>query len=413
VWRAASMPLTGEPQQLDERMTLNTVQTMKEFLPDDGCAGTLLARVWNPNGPFPGPMVVAVRAAGLFDVTEKWPTVADVLDEPNPAAALNDMGGTFVATVGEALANSALPASDSVLRFLAPVDVQVIKACGVTFADSMLERVIEERTKGDASGAGAVRAEITAVIGDNLQGLKPGSAPAMALKEVLKAKGWWSAYLEVGIGPDAEVFTKAPVMGAVGPGALVGIRSDSSWNNPEPEVVLAVNARGETVGVSLGNDVNLRDIEGRSALLLGKAKDNNASCAIGPFIRLFDATFGMDDVRKMTLDLQVAGDDGYALQGENQMSRISRDPLDLVAQTISAHHYPDGFMLFTGTLFAPTKDRDAPGAGFTHHVGDVVRIRNGWLGELCNQVTHAETAPPWHFGVRALMRNLAQRGLLG
>jgi len=388
------------------------MQTIENFLPDDGLAGALVGRVWNPSGPNAGPMVVTVRESGVIDITAAFPTVADLLDQVNPAEALRAASGTRLASVAELLANSHQPVEAPVMRFLAPVDVQVIKACGVTFADSMLERVIEERAKGDAAGAARVRAEIAGVLGDNLEGLKPGSEAAMALKAVLEAQGWWSAYLEVGIGPDAEVFTKAPVLGAVGPGAMVGIRSDSSWNNPEPEVVLAVNARSECVGVSLGNDVNLRDIEGRSALLLGKAKDNNASCAIGPFIRLFDDTFSLDDVRQMALELEVDGTDGYNLQGVNQMARISRDPLDLIAQTVKAHQYPDGFMLFTGTLFAPTKDRDAVGAGFTHHVGDVVRIRSRWLGELCNTVTHSETAPPWVFGVRSLMRNLAARGLL-
>jgi fumarylacetoacetate (FAA) hydrolase family protein len=395
---------------LDNKQT--ALHAVDRLLPDDAYAGTLLGRVWRPDGPTPGPMVVAIRAEGVFDVSARWPTVADVLDELNPADALKAAQGVFVGGLGELLANSSLPADAHVMRLLAPVDVQVIKACGVTFADSMIERVIEERAKGDAAGAVLVREQIMAVVGDNLQGMKPGSAKAMALKAVLQEQGWWSAYLEVGIGPDAEVFTKAPVLSAVGPGARVGIRSDSAWNNPEPEVVLAVNARGETVGITLGNDVNLRDIEGRSALLLGKAKDNNASCALGPFIRLFDQTFGMDDVRQMTVSLHVEGKDGYIMSGESHLARISRDPLDLVAQTTSAHQYPDGFMLFTGTLFTPTQDRDAPGSGFTHHVGDVVSIRSAWVGELCNEVEHSETAPPWQFGVRALMRNLAARGLL-
>jgi len=398
-------------QHHTSKPTLSTV--VGRLVPDDGCAGTLLGRVWNPAGPTPGPMVVAIRADGVFDVTSHWPTVADLLDEPFPAAALAAQAGVRIGDLEQVITNSQQPHSASLLHFLAPVDVQVIKACGVTFADSMLERVIEERTKGDASGAAAVREQIMAVVGSNLTGLKPGSPQAMALKAILKEQGWWSAYLEVGIGPDAEVFTKAPVLGAVGTGARVGVRSDSLWDNPEPEVVLAVNARGETVGITLGNDVNLRDIEGRSALLLGKAKDNNASCAIGPWIRLFDSTFNIDHARQMTVGLRVTGTDGYVLAGQSNLARISRDPLDLVLQTTSAHQYPDGFMLFTGTLFTPTQDRGEAGAGFTHHLGDEVRIRSSWIGELRNVVDHCEGAPPWQFGVRALMRNLAARGLLG
>jgi fumarylacetoacetate (FAA) hydrolase family protein len=250
------------------------------------------------------------------------------------------------------------------------------------------------------------------LIGTSLSEIRPGSAQAQALKELLQQKKLWSQYLEVGIGPDAEVFTKAPVLASVGHGQDIGIRADSAWNNPEPEVVLAVNSRGGIVGAALGNDVNLRDIEGRSALLLGKAKDNNASCAIGPFIRLFDAGFGLDQLRRETVHLHVSGNDGFTLRGINTMASISRDPVDLVAQTLASHQYPDGFMLFLGTLFAPTEDRDQPGGGFTHKLGDVVTIHSHWLGSLQNRVTHCETAPPWRFGLLALIGNLAERGLL-
>ena len=228
----------------------------------------------------------------------------------------------------------------------------------------------------------------------------------------MQAQGIWSQYLEVGIGKDAEVFTKAPVLSSVGTGSDVGIRTDSHWNNPEPEVVLAVNSRGVIQGAALGNDVNLRDIEGRSALLLGKAKDNNASCAIGPFIRLFDDSFTLDHVRLEVVHLRVTGEDGFVMDGVNSMDQISRDPLDLVQQVMGAHQYPDGFMLFLGTLFAPTQDRGQKGAGFTHHLGDKVCISSQHLGVLCNRVSHSETAAPWQFGLRALFNNLAARGLL-
>jgi fumarylacetoacetate (FAA) hydrolase family protein len=285
----------------------------------------------------------------------------------------------------------------------------VIKAAGVTFASSLLERVIEEQAKGDPARAEAVRAEVQAAIGTDLSQVKPGSPEAAALKGALQARGLWSQYLEVGIGPDAEVFTKAPLLSALGTGVSIGVRGDSAWNNPEPEVVLAVNSRAHIVGATLGNDVNLRDFEGRSALLLGKSKDNNGSTAIGPLIRLFDATFTLDDVRQADLTLTVTGTDGFVLEGRSTMREISRDPLDLVAQTTAMHQYPDGFVLFCGTLFAPTQDRGAPGSGFTHHVGDVVRIRSPKLGELMNRVEHSERLAPWTYGVRQLMRHLKQR----
>ena len=388
-------------------------QTALQVLPDDGLQGTLVGRVWVPNGAVPGPAVVALRPEGVFDLSAHYPTMSTLLDALAPAEAVRAATGQYLCSVDDLLANS-LPGTRDKSRpwLLAPCDLQVVKAAGVTFAASLIERVIEEQARGDASRAQALRSQVIELIGENLADIRPGSPEAMELKTLLQEKGLWSQYLEVGIGPDAEVFTKAPVLASVGCGDDIGIRSDSAWNNPEPEVVLAVNSRGQIVGATLGNDVNLRDIEGRSALLLGKAKDNNASCALGPFIRLFDASFGMDKVRSETVHLSVAGVDGYELRGINTMASISRDPSDLVAQTLAAHQYPDGFMLFLGTLFAPIEDRDQPGGGFTHHLGDLVSIQSAWLGGLHNRVAHSEAAAPWRFGLRAFMANLAQRGLL-
>jgi fumarylacetoacetate (FAA) hydrolase family protein len=320
-------------------------------------------------------------------------------------------GAARIGGAAEMLANSAFDARNPALPwFLAPCDLQAIKAAGVTFVASMLERVIEEQARGDASRAEAVRAAVVAVIGDNLSAVRPGSPEAMRLKDVLLAQGMWSQYLEVGIGPDAEIFTKSQPMSAVGTGAEVGIHPGSAWNNPEPEIVLAVNSRGEARGAALGNDVNLRDFEGRSALLLGKAKDNNASCAIGPFIRLFDAQFGIDDVRNCDLSMQVTGPEGFVMQGASSLSKISRDPLDLVGQAIGANHqYPDGLVLFLGTMFAPTQDRHGPGQGFTHVVGDIVTVSTPRLGTLANRVNTSDKVVPWTYGITALMRDLARR----
>ena len=386
--------------------------TPGQVLPDDGLAGTLVGRVWI-GGALPGPAVVALRPEGVFDLSTQYPTMSTLLDTAQPAAAVRAAAGERLCSVDELLANS-LPGTrnEALPWLLAPCDLQVVKAAGVTFAASLIERVIEEQARGDASRAQGLRKQVTELIGARLSDIQPGSPQAMALKALLQEKGLWSQYLEVGIGPDAEVFTKAPVLASVGCGDDIGIRADSAWNNPEPEVVLAVNSHGDIVGATLGNDVNLRDIEGRSALLLGKAKDNNASCAIGPFIRLFDDGFGLDQVRGETVHLRVVGADGFELRGINTMASISRDPVDLVAQTLAAHQYPDGFMLFLGTLFAPIEDRDQPGGGFTHKLGDVVTIYSAWLGGLHNRVTHSETAAPWRFGLRAFMVNLAERGLL-
>ncbi|MET3180337.1 UNVERIFIED_ORG: fumarylacetoacetate (FAA) hydrolase family protein [Variovorax guangxiensis] len=388
--------------------------SISSSLPRDAERATLVGRLWQPGV---GPVLVAVHEGGLHDLSKLAPTMSDLLEgKEAPAQAVRRalQGAPRIAALDEVLANSDETARDTGKPWLlAPCDLQAVKASGVTFVASLLERVIEEQARGDASKAEATRAAIGSVLGDNLADIVPGSPEAMKVKEVLIAQGAWSQYLEVGIGPDAEIFTKAPVLSAVGTGADVGIHSGSVWNNPEPEVVLAVNSRGETLGVALGNDVNLRDFEGRSALLLGKAKDNNASCAIGPFIRLFDEHFGIADVRRITVALEVTGPEGFVLEGSSSLSKISRDPLDLVSQTIGINHaYPDGFMLFLGTMFAPTQDRHGPGQGFTHVVGDRVRIAAPELGALVNRVVHADKAPMWTFGISALMRNLAARGLL-
>jgi fumarylacetoacetate (FAA) hydrolase family protein len=381
-------------------------------LPDDLDDALLVGRVWRST-PQAGPCVVAVRSGQVFDITHHAPTMAELLDRPDclnqARTAPGELLGDVVGLVSAALSQPMGP-----LQLLAPCDLQAIKAAGVTFAVSLLERVIEAQAGGDAARADALRATINQTLGTDLAQIKPGSPSAARLKAELIERGLWSPYMEVGIGPDAEVFSKSQPMSSVGWGAAVGLHAESHWNNPEPEVVLAVNSRAEVVGATLGNDVNLRDIEGRSALLLGKAKDNNASCAIGPFIRLFDERFTLDTVRNAEVSLAIEGiDDGFVLEGVSRMREISRDPLDLVRQTCGPHHqYPDGFMLFLGTMFSPIQDRDAPGAGFTHHLGDRVTISSPALGALVNTVQRSHQLPPWTFGLRALMANLAARGLL-
>ncbi|KUF12114.1 fumarylacetoacetate hydrolase family protein [Pseudoponticoccus marisrubri] len=363
---------------------------------------TLVGRIHRPGI---GPALVTLREGSVIDITSReTPTLRDLLEQDDPVSIVRGAPGEDLGPLSDL---------DPAVTWLAPPDLQTIKASGVTFADSMVERVIEEQAAGDPDRADAIRKKVRTAIGDSLSGITPGSEKAAEVKRLMQAEGLWSQYLEVGIGPDAEVFTKCPPMAAVGHGAEVGLHPISSWNNPEPEIVLAVNSRGTILGATLGNDVNLRDVEGRSALLLGKAKDNNGSCAIGPFLRLFDDGYSMADVERAELTLKVTGEDGFVLDGHSSMTAISRRPADLVAQTIGRHHqYPDGVFLFLGTLFAPVQDRDAPGQGFTHKLGDVVSIREPQLGELVNTVRLSTECPPWTFGTAALMRNLSERGLL-
>ena len=385
---------------------------MPNPLPRDPGA-ILVGRVWRP--ALDGPSVTAVRDGALFDVTASFPTVSQLCEHADPAVALRDADGERIGTVDEVLANTPPDVRDTTRPWLlAPIDLQAVKAAGVTFAVSMLERVIEERARGNPASAAAIRVEIDRLIGSDLRKLKPGSPEAMELKRVLVGQNAWSQYLEVGIGPDAEIFTKAAPMSSVGTAVDAGLHPSSSWNNPEPEVVLVVASTGRIIGATLGNDVNLRDVEGRSALLLGKAKDNNASCAIGPFIRLFDAGFTLDHVRRTTVTLTVEGEDGFRLDGTSSIAEISRDPEDLVAGMMGPHHqYPDGAVLFLGTMFAPVKDRGAAGSGFTHKTGDIVTVSAPELGNLVNRMKRTDQCEPWTFGTGALMRNLGRRGLLG
>lgn len=396
--------------QTNVAITLSDLNTPAQDLTQ----GTWIGRVWIP-GATAGPAIVLLKDREVYDISVRVATVSALLELDDPVAYLRSLPlEQALISVDALLRNSDVSMRDETQPWLlAPIDLQAIKAAGVTFATSMLERVVEEQAKGDPAKADSIRATLVASIGTDLGDIVPGSSQAAALKEVLISQGMWSQYLEVGIGPDAEIFTKAQPLSAVGYGSDIGIHPKSSWNNPEPEVVLAVSSRGRVQGATLGNDVNLRDFEGRSALLLSKAKDNNASTALGPFIRLFDETFSIEEVRSAEVALRVVGDDGFIMDGSSSMNQISRDPLDLVAQTLNENHqYPDGFVLFLGTLFAPKQDRDIPGGGFTHKEGDLVAISSARFGTLVNRVTTSDRAPAWQMGYRALLDNLHSRGLV-
>ncbi len=375
------------------------------ILPEDHQDAILIGRVWSKSED--GPCPVLLKDGVLYDLSSLAPTVSELLEKHD-----------LIDRLADTMQFAALGAFDAFLdgsagQLIAPNDIQAVKAAGVTFADSMLERVIEEQAKGDPQRAQEIRGRLAPVLGDSLKGVEAGSEKAAEVKRLLQEMGLWSQYLEVGIGPDAEIFSKAQPMSSVGCGALIGVHPKSQWNNPEPEVVLAVTSDGRIVGAALGNDVNLRDFEGRSALLLSKAKDNNASCSIGPFIRLFDGKFTLDDVKQAQISLLVEGEDGFTMTGVSPMQAISRTPENLVSQLLNRdHQYPDGAVFFLGTMFAPVKDRHGPGLGFTHAKGDRVEISSPRLGKLVNWVASTSDCPEWTFGTTALMRNLAKRGLL-
>ncbi len=374
-----------------------------DILPVDYPRALLVGRIWI-DGPVPGPRIFVIRNDDLIDISDLAPTMSDLLDLFDPLSAISSTQGRILCSLSDALQNNML---------LAPCDLQAVKAAGVTFIDSLLERVIEERALGNAVVAAELRDELEKMPGQSFRDLKPGSAAAAKTKEILIKKGLWSQYLEVGIGPDPEIFTKALPMSSVGCGAEIGVHPRSKWNNTEPEIVLALSSRGEPVGASLGNDMTLRDFEGRSALLLPKAKDNNASCAIGPFIRLFDKDYTLDDVRSADINLRICGNDNFSTSGTNSMKSISRDPEELISATIGPEHqYPDGLMLFLGTMFVPNEDRDEKNFGFTHKLDDHVMISTPKLGALHNRITTSDKAAPWNYGIRALMHSLGQRGLL-
>ncbi|HMO27359.1 MAG TPA: fumarylacetoacetate hydrolase family protein [Tepidisphaeraceae bacterium] len=397
--------------------TTFTSYTPRAVLPR---GGPRVGRCWAPAGRsgegVAGPCVVTVRDGAVIDLSETFETFSALLNHDHPLEAVRSAKGRVLAPADQVIRDSLYPhradrlIDEQRVVLLAPNDLCATKACGVTFIRSLLERVVEEKAQGDPTKAADIRAMITHALGDDLSKVKPGSPQTVQLKKKFIDAGIWSQYLEVGIGPNVEIFTKAQPMSSVGYGQQVGVLPDSMWNNPEPEVVLAVSRRGRIVGVTLGNDVNLRDYEGRSALLLGEAKDQNGSSAIGPMVRLMDESFSVADITRLEVRLSVQGLDGFTVTGANRMSEISRSPEEIAQSVVCAHHqYPDATMIYLGTMFAPTEDRSAAGGGFTHHLHDRVEISVPQLGTLVNWVNHTDRIPPWEYGASELVECLVAR----
>jgi len=383
---------------------------MRECLPDECREGTWLGRAWLPASFAPsniaGPHVITVRDGQVIELSDCFDSIADITRHPTPTAAVQNATGVSICSLNTLLENSLFYKLPADIRksqqpsLLAPNDIQAIKACGVTFVASLIERVIEEKALGNPSKAEEIRAVVHAAIGDNLKDIEPGSPQTEILKAKLIAQGIWSAYLEVGIGPDVEVFTKSQPMSAIPCGSQLGVLETSQWNNPEPEVAFLVSPQGSFLGAALANDVNLRDYEGRSSLLLGKAKDQNGSCPIGPMFRLFDDSYSLDDAANTEVNLSIVGEDGFCSTGENRMSEISRSVDSIIKQVCNgSHQYPDGIAIMLGTMFAPTEDRGEEGMGFTHKVGDRVEISSPKLGKLVNWVNYCHEIPEWSYGI--------------
>jgi len=508
---------------MSEQFTIpDSMMSVENTLPKDWKEGTFVGRVWRAD--VNGPSVVKLDNEGyLVDITTSFPTVSALCEQENPAEAVKAVTGERIGKLSDILATTARHTKkDDKPYLLSPIDLHAVKAAGVTFAESLVERVVEKMAGGDRDKALGIRIGVLSDIAtilkkdgalqtlavlrqryDALQGqadngealrtlgvevaqlrsesinfkeTPPGSKPALQIRDLLIMKfaafkideavhkyanddpaaaelvraqltrrfkqvtdavnsgkeegfsdatlkeirdflsglgtGAGKSYIEVGLGPKAEIFTKAQPMSSVGHGADAGYLEESKWNNPEPEVVLVTNSRKEIVGAALGNDVNHRDIEGMSELLLGECKDQNASCAVGPFIRLIDKTsFKQEDIDTMKVEVHVKGTDGFELYSDSSMEKISRKPEELVNQMFKQHQYPDGAVLFCGTMFSPVKDRDEPTKGFTHKVGDHVTIRSDKLGSLTNRMDYTQNVEPWIYGVGKLMQNLAERGV--
>jgi len=384
--------------------------TAAQVLPSDGYAGTLVGRALFP-GVFPGPCVVAIREDGVHNISGTVPTMAQLLNAPNPLATLQRAlrNCVYLGPLESLLENSTPSTHDPLKPYLlTPIDLQAVKAVGLTFVNGLLQRF------ADDNGGAATVAKMEKAAGVALGKILPGSEEAARLRTALMEDGLWNDTLEVGFGPDVELFTKAQPLSAVGTGAEIAVLPTSKQTFAEPEVVLMLNADGKICGATLGCDMTARDVEARSLLLLGRAKDQNATCAVGPFIRLFDQTFSLPNVQGMNLTYAFEGADDAVFTDTGSMDQIGRGLITLARQVVNEHHgYPDGVALFTGCMFKAPSSRGASDTPFTHQVGDVVIIKASPLGTLINRVNTTDKVRPWSFGMSDLMANLANRQLLG
>ena len=250
-------------------------------------------------------------------------SLSQILDATDPIGAVRDARGSTM---------TALAVTDAVL--LPPVERQEVWAAGVTYLRSKTARMEES----DFSA---------------------------------------TAYDRVYEAPRPEIFFKSVAEKVVGPGDEVGIRADARWNVPEPELALVMNARGDFVGCTIGNDMSSRDIEGENLLYLPQAKVYDRSCGLGPWIVL-----GCDEheARGWAVAITIERGGREVFSGQTRIDQIKRSFTELTDYLWRSQSFPHGVVLLTGTGVVPDES-------FTLAAGDRVTITIDGIGMLSNSVT--------------------------